>query len=102
MENYNWTLEGAAFWLFLGAWLAYYVAMEAAFKATLGKMAVGVRIAAADGSPVGIRAVLIRNGLRIVDGLLFYLVGAVAAWNSPLRQRLGDRVAGTVVVSRSR
>ena len=40
----------------------------------------------------------IRNLLRIVDGLGFYLVGAMVAGCSRCHQRLGDLCAGTAVV----
>jgi hypothetical protein len=43
--------------------------------------------------------VLVRNILRLVDYWpLFYVVGIIAALTSPARQRLGDRVARTLVV----
>lgn len=93
-----------------GAWggsvglisILYYIVMEATQGATLGKMALGLRVVKVDGSPISWQESLIRNVLRIVDGLFFYLVGAILVWNSPLRQRLGDRAAGTVVVRRRR
>jgi len=91
--------EAPAFLLFLLT-LLYYVVLEATLGATLGKMLLGIRVAKVDGSPIGWSASLIRNILRIVDGFLFYLVGAILVWQSPLRQRLGDRVADTVVVQR--
>jgi uncharacterized RDD family membrane protein YckC len=82
-------------------WFLYYVAMEATTGATLGKMAVGIRVVRADGaSPIGWGPSIIRNVLRIVDGLFVYLIGAVLVMTSPTKQRLGDRVAGTVVVKR--
>src|SRR5438067_12486779 len=89
-----------------GAWggsigllsILYFIVMEATQGATLGKMALGLRVVKADGSPISWRESIIRNLLRIVDGLFAYLVGAILIWNSPLRQRLGDRAAGTVVV----
>jgi len=37
--------------------------------------------------------------LRVVDGIMFYLVGAIIIWTSMDKQRLGDRVAKTIVVS---
>ena len=93
-----------------GAWggsvglisILYYIVMEATRGATLGKMALGLRVVKVDGSPISWQESLIRNVLRIVDGLFFYLVGAILVWTSPLRQRLGDRAAGTVVVRRRR
>lgn len=78
--------------LFLYGWL-----MEAACGATLGKAMVGIRV-------VGTKqrgrfsACALRNVLRIVDGLGFYLVGTVAAACSSSRQRLGDLYAQTAVI----
>lgn len=49
---------------------------------------------------MGFGAAVIRNVLRVVDGLFFYLVGALFALTSPRGQRLGDRAAHTLVVRR--
>jgi uncharacterized RDD family membrane protein YckC len=78
--------------------LAYFIVMEATQGATLGKKALGLRVVKLDGSPIGWSESVIRNLLRIIDGLFSYLVGAILIWTSPLRQRLGDRAAKTVVV----
>ncbi len=82
--------------------LLYLIVMEATQGATLGKMALGLRVVKTDGSPINWSQSIIRNLLRIVDCLFCYLVGAILVWNSPLRQRFGDRVAHTVVVRRRR
>jgi uncharacterized RDD family membrane protein YckC len=81
--------------LFLYGWL-----LEAACGATLGKALVGIRIVrtAQQGS---LKASAVRNALRIVDGLGFYLVGAVVAACSSVRQRIGDICARTAVVEQS-
>lgn len=81
--------------------IAYFIVMEATQGATLGKMALGLRVVKMDGSPISWSESIIRNLLRIIDGLFAYLVGAILIWNSPLRQRLGDRLAKTVVVRKS-
>jgi uncharacterized RDD family membrane protein YckC len=78
--------------------LAYFIVMEATQGATLGKKALGLRVVKMDGSPISWSESVIRNLLRIIDGLFLYLVGAILVWSSPLRQRLGDRAAKTVVV----
>ena len=39
-----------------------------------------------------------RNILRVIDGLLIYLIGAILIWKSDKKQRLGDSIAKTVVV----
>jgi uncharacterized RDD family membrane protein YckC len=77
---------------------AYFIVMEATYGATLGKMALGLRVVKEDGSPISWSESVIRNLLRIIDGLFAYLVGAILIWTSPLKQRLGDRAAHTVVI----
>lgn len=84
--------------ILLAVGFIYYWLAEAFLGGTVGKLALGMRVRMADGSPLGIAPSLIRNLLRIIDGLFFYLVAAFMVWFSPARQRLGDRVAGTVVV----
>ena len=71
---------------------------EAYLGGTVGKLALGMRVRMADGSPLGVAPSFIRNLFRIIDGLFFYLVAAFMVWFSPAHQRLGDLVAGTVVV----
>ncbi len=79
----------------------YYIVLEAVLGATLGKLLLGLRVVNVDGSRIGWGASIIRNLLRIIDALpFFYLLGAILIWTSPQRQRLGDRVAKTVVVRR--
>jgi len=78
--------------LFAYGWL-----LEAGFGATLGKAIVGIRVVRySERHPLAVLA--IRNLLRIVDGLGFYLVGALVAGCSGLRRRVGDLCAGTAVV----
>jgi uncharacterized RDD family membrane protein YckC len=87
---------GILVWLFL--FLGYYTVCEAATGKTLGKRMVGIRVVNEEGDRVDFGSAVIRNLLRLVDGLFIYLVGAIFAWTSPLGQRLGDRAAHTVVV----
>ncbi len=85
---------GSAF-AFLYHWLA-----EGLFGATLGKALIGIAVERASGGRCGLGASLVRNLLRVVDGIGVYLVGLVAALVSRSRQRLGDRLARTVVIER--
>jgi len=62
---------------------AYFTLFEWRSGATLGKRVVDIEV---------------RTVFRVIDGLGFYLIGAVAVWSSTERQRLGDRAAGTIVV----
>jgi uncharacterized RDD family membrane protein YckC len=81
---------------------AYYVLLEWKLGGTLGKLVTGMRVRKATGEPIDLKASLIRNVMRIVDFLpFFYLVGAISIWNSETKQRVGDRLAKTVVVSKN-
>jgi uncharacterized RDD family membrane protein YckC len=80
--------------------LTYPIIMEATQGATIGKKVLGLHVVTEDGMPISWKASIIRNLLRIVDFQLYGLVGAIAIWTSPNRQRLGDRVAKTVVIRR--
>jgi uncharacterized RDD family membrane protein YckC len=91
---------GGAFWLLLALGVGYYIVCEAATGATLGKRMVGIRVVGEDGDAVTFGAAVLRNLLRLVDALFFYLVGFIFALTSTQGQRLGDRAAHTIVVRR--
>jgi uncharacterized RDD family membrane protein YckC len=79
--------------------LGYFIALEALTGVTLGKLTAGIRVQTEDGTAIEWRAALERNLMRVVDVLpLFYLVGAFSFLLTQHSQRLGDRVAKTVVV----
>nr|WP_139164547.1 RDD family protein [Dendrosporobacter quercicolus]NSL50042.1 RDD family protein [Dendrosporobacter quercicolus DSM 1736]SDN31061.1 Uncharacterized membrane protein YckC, RDD family [Dendrosporobacter quercicolus] len=92
-------LEGLSLYLTMLLSFAYYVYFESAIGATIGKMMIGLKVVKTDGSPCDVRSSAIRTICRLIDGLPFaYLLGAVMVWLSPVNQRLGDRLAGTVVI----
>jgi uncharacterized RDD family membrane protein YckC len=80
---------------------AYFFVAEGLWGTTPGKWLLGLVVVREDGSDAGLAAAAVRTALRLVDGLLFYAVGAVFIWSSESRQRLGDRLAGTLVVRES-
>ena len=64
-----------------------------------GKLIVGLRVVRQTGLPIDLRSSVIRNLMRAVDILpAEYLVGLIAILLSPSGERLGDHVAGTVVI----
>ena len=66
-----------------------------------GKRALGLQVVAADGAPVGWLASFTRNLLRTIDMLpIFYVAGFVSCLADPGARRIGDRVAGTLVIHR--
>lgn len=78
----------------------YYWLLEALAGATIGKGIAGIRVCDAQGRRCGLGASLIRNLVRLIDGLAVYLVGFLVALFSKKRQRLGDHLAHTYVVQR--
>jgi uncharacterized RDD family membrane protein YckC len=66
---------------------------------TPGKRWGGLRVVQADGRPVTFTVSAVRNVLRLLDGPgTAYLVGTIAILATRRNQRVGDLVAGTVVV----
>jgi uncharacterized RDD family membrane protein YckC len=66
---------------------------------TPGKRALSLRVVDARGLPVSLHQSLVRNIVRAVDFLpVFYGVAAAASLADPLRRRLGDLVADTLVI----
>lgn len=78
--------------------LGYFVAFEAFLARTPGKMMLGLRVLSENGRPVSLGQALGRNLARFVDMLFFCLPAALSISGSSLRQRLGDKWAGTVVI----
>lgn len=95
------SLHGGSWVWFLTAtltWAAYATILEAIWGQTIGKAVTGITVIRTDGSSCGVVPAMIRNLLRLVDGLLYYFVGLMILSLSSDKQRLGDRLAGTLVV----
>lgn len=76
----------------------YFWFMESLAGGTLGKRIMGLQVRAMNGARCTLTQSLIRNVLRVIDGLAIYLVGFFIALFSRFRQRLGDHLAKTVVL----
>ncbi len=80
--------------LFLLNW-GYFAGCELATGGrTPGKAAIGARVVSRSGGKAGPGAILIRNFVRAAD----LLVGVPLMAADPLARRLGDRLAGTLVL----
>ena len=93
--------EIKAFFFFV-IYLAYFVVLEALWSRTLGKFIQGLVVRKLDGNRCDWTAALIRGFLRIFEVnplLLGGLPAGLAIMASERRQRIGDMLAGTVVVS---
>ena len=78
----------------------YPTAMETMWRGrTLGKAALGLRVVTVEGAPIRFRHAAIRAALSLVDiFLLSGIPGILAILFTPRNQRLGDLVAGTIVL----
>ncbi|MEM8738438.1 MAG: RDD family protein [Planctomycetota bacterium] len=66
---------------------------------TPGKRALKIRVASVTGARLNPADILLRNLLRPVDSLPFTMaLGGTVAWFDPYRRRLGDLLAGTLVI----
>jgi uncharacterized RDD family membrane protein YckC len=79
------------------AWCLYCFIGEAVWGRTLGKEIMAIEVRSDSGEKCGVGEAFLRNMLRPIDGIGFYLLGFVVAISSPRNQRIGDRIAGTVV-----
>jgi len=75
-------------------------ALEAVTRGrTPGKLVTGLRVISGDGSRITVRQALVRNLARLVDMLpALYLLGLATMTRDKLNRRIGDRLAGCMVI----
>jgi uncharacterized RDD family membrane protein YckC len=83
--------------LFIAAIVLYYAIMESSSRqATLGKIAVGIRVGKADGSRLSFLNALGRYLAKIISGAILY-IGYIMVAFSLKKQGLHDMIADTYV-----
>jgi uncharacterized RDD family membrane protein YckC len=90
------------FGVMTAVWLGYYFLTEALFSRTPGKLLAGLVVLQLDGKRITVRQAFVRTLFRLLEVnpvLIGALPAALCIVFSRRRQRLGDRVAGTIVVS---
>jgi uncharacterized RDD family membrane protein YckC len=95
----TWILAILIFVVFLIMW-GYYAIFETLWKGqTPGKRWAGIRVIKESGRPINAYEAIARNLVRFVDYLPgFYGVGVITMLLNHKNRRLGDLVAGTLVV----
>jgi uncharacterized RDD family membrane protein YckC len=98
----NWITAAAVFLSFCTYW-GYFALFEILWNGqTPGKRQAQIRVISNSGRPITVFEGVSRNFLRAIDSLFFYGVAALAAGLDKENRRLGDMVAGTVVVHDTR
>lgn len=96
----NLGLAAMVFLMFAFQWGYFFIAEGFFDGRTLGKRWIGLRVIGEEGVPVTLQGAALRNLIRIIDfqpaGSALLGLGLIAL--HPRSQRLGDLVAGTVVV----
>ena len=84
--------------------LGYFIFFEIIWNGqSPGKRAMGLRVVKTSGYPITPITALIRNVIRLVDWLpAFYAVGVITMIANRHARRLGDLVAGTLVIKETR
>ena len=86
--------------LFAIEWLYYVLSELLSNGQSIGKRTLRLRVVCSSGLPIGARESVLRNLLRAADYLPgIYVIGALVMSIDPKFRRLGDLVAGTMVVS---
>ncbi len=94
----KWMTAAVIILLFCLYW-GYFAIFEALWNGqTPGKRQAKIRVISASGRPITVFESIARNFMRAIDSQLLYVVGAVSIAVDKNNRRLGDMVAGTVVV----
>lgn len=94
----TWAGAAGLFLMFCIYW-GYFAAFEIYWHGqTPGKRVAGIRVVKDTGRPISAIEGVGRNLMRAIDGQFLYLVGMVSVMLSRQNKRLGDYVAGTIVI----
>jgi uncharacterized RDD family membrane protein YckC len=77
--------------------VGYFAGMESSSKqATLGKMAVGIKVGNENGEKISFLNAVGRLFSKIISGIILYIGFMMAGWDAK-KQALHDKIAGTYV-----
>lgn len=83
--------------LIVGQWLYFSLMESSAKQATLGKMALSIKVTDLDGRRIGFGKATGRFFGKIISGIILYIGFMMAGWTQK-KQALHDMMAGTLVV----
>ncbi len=98
-QEHLWGIRDPICIVFLFIIFTYFILMEAYVGWTMAKRVLGMKVIDDAGNKIGILKSLIRNLLRLIDGLpALNVLGIILIIDSPRGQRFGDRIAKIYVV----
>jgi uncharacterized RDD family membrane protein YckC len=98
-EDHRWIIFDPICGVFLIIIFAYFILLEWLTGFTVGKYLLRMKVLTQDGKKISLKQSFIRNFGRFIDGLpCFNIIGMVSIYRSDKGQRVGDKLAGTVVI----
>ncbi len=100
-ENHLWIIFDPLCAIFLIVIFAYFILLEGLTGVTIGKLILGLKVLNVFGEKITLRQSVIRNFGRLMDGLpMLNILGIISIARSPIKQRIGDKLAKTTVEHR--
>ncbi len=98
--DHIWVIFDPICGIFLVIIFGYFIFLEWLSGFTIGKYMLKMRVVTNEGKKITFKQSLVRNFGRLIDGLpCFNILGIVSIAKSATRQRIGDKLARTVVIS---
>ncbi|NNG66392.1 RDD family protein [Caldanaerobacter subterraneus] len=85
------------FIIFIGAWLYFSIMESSKLQATLGKMALRIKVTDLKGNRISFGRATLRYWAKILSSLILYIGYLMAGWTKR-KQALHDMIAGCLVV----
>lgn len=96
--DHIWVIFDPICGIFLVVIFAYFIFLEWLTGRTIGKYLLKMRVVTVEGMKITFKQSLLRNFGRLIDGLpCFNIAGMVSIARSGQKQRIGDKLAKTVV-----
>jgi uncharacterized RDD family membrane protein YckC len=97
-EDHLWIIFDPLCAIFLIVIFAYFIFSEGLTGVTIGKLILGLKVLNISGDKITLHQSVIRNLGRLLDGLpMLNILGIISIARSPIKQRIGDKLAKTTV-----
>jgi uncharacterized RDD family membrane protein YckC len=98
-NDHVWKITDPICIIFLVFIILYFIILEKIFGQTLGKYLMRIKVISVTDEKLSLKQVIIRFALLVLDSFLLGVVGLISILKSESKQRIGDRLSDTVVIS---